>query len=301
MAQLNYNHLYYFYITAREGSVSRAASVLHITPQTISGQISALENYIGSPLFDRKGKKLLLNSLGKISYEHADRIFNAGDELLSIMLNAQAQRVSTYSIGVTDVVPKVLAYKLLHPVSHTYEGSRFIYREGGFEQLASDLALNRIDLILADHTLLPGGNIKAFSYPIGETGVSFYSAPQQASRLTAAFPHSLHGEPLLITSDKSNLKLNVLSWCEQLGITPNIVAEFDDSALLKLFGQSGEGIFCTPTSIEVHIEQAYGVKCIGRTNDIRERYYLISARRLQDDAILQSLIEQAKQVFAHGE
>ena len=297
MAQLNYNHLYYFYITAREGSISRASEALHITPQTISGQITAFESYIGSPLFDRRGKRLLLNPLGKKSYAYAERIFAEGDNLLNLLLNTENQQVSSYSIGITDVVPKVLAFKLLHPVSKHYAASRFIYREGGFERLSADLALNRLDLILADHPPLPGGNIKAFSYPIGETGVSFYSSHALSQRLKSGFPASMDGQPLLITGDKSNLKLNLLSWFEQQGISPKIAAEFDDSALMKLFAQAGEGIFCTPSSVETHIEETYGVNCIGRTDEIRERYYLISARKLQDDPILQALIEQARQIF----
>jgi len=297
MAQLNYNHLYYFYVTAREGSISRASKILNVTPQTVSGQIGAFEHYIGSPLFDRKGKRLLMNTLGKLSYEYAERIFKDGDELLDTLLHAKAQRISSYAIGVTDVVPKVLAFEILHPLSKRFENTRFIYREGDFDRLASDLALNRLDLILADHSLLPGGNIKAFSHPIGESGISFYSSPQSAPALKAGFPDSLVNTPILTTGDKSTLKHNLLTWFELQGISPRIVAEFDDSALLKLFGQAGEGVFCTPSSIETHIEDTYGVTCIGRTSAISERYYLISARKLQDDAILRDLLESAKNII----
>ena len=292
MAQLNYHHLYYFFVTAREGSVAKAAEVLHVTPQTVSGQISTFESYLGTVLFDRIGKRLFLNSLGKVAYEYAEEIFASGHELLDMLLEKREHRVRTFTIGITDAVPKVLAFDLIHGTSKKFDSTRFIYKEGEFDTLCADLAINKLDLIIADRNLIPGSNIKAYGYLLRESGLSFFASHQQADALREAFPQSLQHAGMLMSGEKSSMKYNLLAWFERLKMSPKIVAEFDDSALLKMFGQEGHGVFAAPSSIAEHISQRYGVSCIGETLDITERYYAICTDRTGKSDIVQHILRQ---------
>jgi LysR family transcriptional activator of nhaA len=297
MAQLNYNHLYYFYVTAREDGIAKAAAVLHVTPQTVSGQISTFENYLGTALFDRIGKRLFLNSLGKVAYEYAEEIFAGGDELLDMLLQKREQRIRTFTIGITDALPKVLAFDLIHPTSIKFKSTRFIYKEGEFDSLCADLAINKLDLIIADRNLIPGSNIKAYGHLLGESGLSFFASHDQADLLRQGFPQSLQHAGMLMSGDKSSMKHNLLAWFEHLKMRPNIVAEFDDSALLKMFGQEGHGVFAVPSSIAEHISQRYDVSCIGETLAIKERYYAIYTDRIGQSDITQHVLLNANKTL----
>ena len=246
MPQLNYHHLHYFYVTAREGSIAKAAEILHVTPQTVSGQISIFESYLGMRLFDRQGKRLLLNPHGAIAFRYAEDIFSLGRELQDTLGQKQQGRLAVFTIGVTDVIPKVLAFNLIKPMLKDFESTRLIYREGDLEGLLAELAINRVDVILADRPRMPGSHVKAFSHFLGETAVSFFTSANSDNSLRTSFPECLNNRPLLISSDKSSIKYNLLSWLERQRIRPKVVAEFDDSAMLKLFGQEGYGIFCAP-------------------------------------------------------
>lgn len=297
MAQLNYHHLYYFYVTAREGSIVAAANKLHVTPQTVSGQLATFEDYLNAPLFDRKGKRLVLNTAGKLALKYAEDIFALGHDLLETLTQNRDQRIATFTLGITDVVPKVLAFDLVSPVLESFDQTRFIYREGDMDSLLADLSINRLDLIIADRPVPPGANVKAFSHAMGETGMSFFAKPGYPRELVDEFPDSLSGIPMLLPSDKSSLKTSLLSWFERRNIEPQIYAEFDDSALLKLFGQQGYGIFCAPSCIGAHIASQYNVECIGHTDEVIERLYAISPEReLKNDIVLR-IIDAANAVF----
>lgn len=297
MAQLNYHHLYYFYVTAREGSIVAAANKLHVTPQTVSGQLATFEDYLNAPLFDRRGKRLVLNHAGKLALKYAEDIFSLGHDLLETLTQNRDQRIATFSIGITDVVPKVLAFELFRSVLEYFSETRFIYREGDMESLIAELSINRLDLIIADRPVPPGTHIKAFSHAMGETGISFFASPDAAKELSEGFPLSLNKLPFLLPSDKSSLKTSLLSWFERLKIEPRIYAEFDDSALLKLFGQEGYGVFCAPSCIEQHIARQYQVSCIGHSDDVIERLYAISPERELKNDIVVRILNAAKSVI----
>jgi LysR family transcriptional activator of nhaA len=284
-------------MTAKEGSIVKAAKVLNITPQTVSGQISTFEDYLGMQLFDRQGKRLLLNHQGNIAFRYAEDIFSLGHELLDTLAEKSEGRLSTFTIAVTDVVPKVLAFNLIKPVMNEFESTRLIYREGDLENLLADLAVNRVDMILADRPLTPGSNVKAFSHFLGETSVSFFASAKQTAIIEGSFPACLDGQPLLISSDKSSIKSNLLSWLERQKIRPKVIAEFDDSALLKLFGQEGFGIFCAPTSIEEHVSRQYQVECIGQTSAVTERYYAISPERKIRNELVLKIVSKAEGII----
>lgn len=299
MSQLNYHHLYYFYVIAREGSIVKAAAVLHLTPQTVSGQLSSFEDYLGVKLFDRKGKRLVLNETGKMAYSYAEDIFALGNELQHAFSSRQIGQQIIFTVGVTDVIPKVFSFDILKTCFEIEDPLRLVCREGDLDSLLGELALSKVDLVLSDRPLTPGSPIKAYSHVLGDTGLTFYANTKEAKRLAKHFPDSLDGEPFLICGDKSTQKLNLMTWFDELQINPQVIAEFDDSALMKFFGQSGYGVFCTPTIIEQHVMDQYQVDIIGRTDQVTERFYAISPERKLKHPGVKHLVDTAKTMFTH--
>lgn len=296
--QLNFNHLRYFYTVATQGSIAKAAEILHLSPQTISGQLSVFEEYLGVKLFDRKGKRLLLNDSGKLVYSYAEDIFSLGAELQHSLNAHDTNQLFVFNVGVTDVIPKTLAVNILKSSFSLDTPIKLVCREGDFDSLLSELALNQLDLILSDRPLSPGMPIKAYNHLLGESGLSFYAEKTLAKQLSKKFPESLHKQPFLICGDKSSQKINLQSWFETTNIYPTITAEFDDSAMMKYFGQSGYGVFCTPSIIERHVAQQYDVDIIGRTDQVTERFYAISPERKIKHPGVKLLIDAAEQIFS---
>jgi LysR family transcriptional activator of nhaA len=288
LSPLNYNHLYYFFIVATEGTITKASIRLNLTPQTISGQITNFEAQIGVKLFERKGKTLSLSEMGLLIYSYAEEIFQLGDEVKNILKRKQPSLWHTFTVGITDVIPKVLAHELLSPVLKMNEPVRLICQEGDQEHLLADLSVNKIDCILTDQPLQLGSHIKAYSHLLIESGFTFFAAETLLQNSSKNFPKNLSDLPWLMQSKKSAVRARLSAWLEKHNITPNIVAEFDDSALMKSFGQAGFGVFSSPTLIEEYIVDKYNVKVIDRTDEIKEPYYIISPeRRLKHPAILE--------------
>jgi|TARA_B110000902_G_scaffold266215_1_gene353092 LysR family transcriptional activator of nhaA len=298
MAQLNYHHLYYFYVTATEGSISKASKQLNLTPQTISGQIGLLENAFGFLLFDRVGKKLILNERGELTYNYARDIFGLGDELQQTIKGQYQGQQQIFTVGITDALPKVLAFDLFRSCFDGQENIRLVCKESDLDSLTAELAINMLDVILSDRPLQPGSHVKAYSHIIGEGGVSFFARKDIAKTLKANFPGSLHHQPFLISGEKSVQRQNLMTWFDSLNIQPSIKAEFEDSALTKLFGQAGYGVFCTPSSIEKHVTEQYNVDIVGRTTDIKEHLYLLSPERKLKHPAVVPLFEHAKSLVA---
>lgn len=275
----------------------KASELLHVSPQTLSGQLSTLEEYMGRPLFDRIGKRLVLNDLGKVVYSYADDIFRLGDELRHVLQNQNIGQRFTFAVGVVDVIPKILAFDLLSPAFDEEEKLHLLCHEGDFDSLMAELAINKIDIVISDRPLAPGSAVKAYNHFLGESGLTFYASKRSAKRLQREFPQSLDGEAFLVTGEKSSQKINLMSWFDSIDISPLIVAEFDDSALMKFFGQSGSGVFCTPTTIEAHVLKQYGVSVIGRTEDITERFYAISPERKLKHPLVSKVMKTAQSLF----
>ena len=287
MKQLNYHHLHYFYLVAKEGSIAKACKLLHVTPQTVSGQIAILEDYLGLQLFERRGKRLVLSDNGKQVYGYAQDIFNLGHELMQSLEPNQINQKMTFSVGITDVIPKVYSFQLLEPLFFNEQAFKLNCKEGALEQLLTDMTLNRLDMILADRPIPHGFNIKAYSHKVLSCGLTFYIAKSKSNSLVGDFPASLDKQDLLIPGDQSSLKHSMLAWFEQQHIQPNIVAEFDDSALCKLFGQAGVGIFTTPSVIEEHVLSNFEVEIVGRCDEILEHIYMITTeRKIKHPALL---------------
>ncbi|WP_448246821.1 transcriptional activator NhaR [Thalassotalea agariperforans] len=297
MAKLNYHHLHYFYTIAKMGSIIKASEVLHITPQTLSHQLTTLENQLGYPLFERRGKRLILNEIGHVTYSYAAEIFNLGDELTSTIKNRSKNVSTRFSIGVSDVIAKVFAFNFLKTIYTMDDEIKLVCKETNLEVLLSELAINKLDAILTDSPLPNGSAIKAHSHLLGKSGFSFFAHQNIVDKLTGEFPQSLNGQMFFMTGEGSNQKHHLQSWFEELNLTPIVIGEFDDATLAMYFSQAAYGIFCAPTITEQHVLEQFDVKLIGKTNDIEDVFYLISPDRKIKHPAIQHIIKEGKKLF----
>lgn len=276
---LNFKHLHYFLSVAREGGVIRAAERLHLAPQTLSGQISQFEERLGVALFDRAGRRMELTPAGKLALSYAEEIFQTGAELEDILRQGGEARFVTFRVGIADVVPKFVAHRLLAPVLALPEAVRLVCQEDRLERLLAEMAIHHVDMVLSDRPMPPGTEIKGYSHPLGESAVAFMASPSLAGRLKGRFPACLEGQPLLLPGKDSALHGALPRWLDRQGVRMRIVGEFDDSALMKAFGEGGAGIFPAAATSLPDVVAHYKVEQIGVTDDIRERFFLISAER----------------------
>lgn len=299
MARLNYHHLQYFHAIATHGSIAKAANAMHITPQTLSAQLSLLEEQLGYLLFERKGKRLVLNDMGHITLSYAQEIFSLGDELLHSLKNHSTGFAYKFSVGVTDVIAKVLSFNFLKTIYMMDDSIKLVCKETSLEILLGELATNKLDAVLSDTPLPLGSPLKAYSHLVGKCGLSFFAHEDLATQLIPEFPQSLDNTPFFTAGEGSNQQLSVTSWFEQINISPLIIGELDDSVLAKYFGQAGYGVFCAPTIIETHVIEQFGVNLVGRTTDITEHYYLISPERKVKHPAVNHLLKEGKNLFNH--
>lgn len=295
MRHLNYGHLHYFWVVAREGSVARAAELLHVTPQTISGQLKLLDQAVGDRLFDRSGRNLVLSSTGRVVFQYADEIFSIGAELAQVVGGRKPGAPRVLNVGIVESIPKLVAAQVLQTAVEIDDAPRLSCQEASLDTLLGELAIHRLDLVLSDQPLPAGLHVRAFNHPLGASDIAFFIRRRDGRRLRGEFPRCLDGEPFLLPAQGHALRRRLDDWFEEHGISPYPVAEFDDSALLKAVGQTGAGIFAGPTAIEADICRMYGARVIGRTRELQERYYAIShERRLKHPAVLR-IIEGARQ------
>jgi len=295
MRHLNYNHLLYFHTVAREGSIAKAAEVLHLTPQTISGQIKLLADAVGAPLFDRAGRGLILTATGHTVRQYADGIFSLGAELANWVSAGQAGASGTLNVGIVNSIPKLVAHRVLQTVLETDPPLRLVCRESGLQSLLADLSVHRLDLVLSDRPMPMGFSVKAFNHMLGESPISFYGQEHLARKAKADFPQSLDGAPVLLPIAGSALRRSLDDWFEQLGVNPVVVAEFDDSALLKAFGDAGAGLFPAPRFIERELRDTYHVRPIGAVDSVRESYYEISPERVDRNPAVRRITDVARE------
>jgi len=292
---INYKHLHYFWVVANEGSIARASESLHLTPQTISGQLSLLEENLGEALFNRVGRNLELTETGRLALSYADEIFSLGGELEEVLHNVPDSRPLVFKVGVADVVPKSIAYRLLAPSLKLNEAVRIVCRENNIESLLAELALHKLDLVISDGPIPQNINVRGYNHLLGECGISFFAVPELAKPLIKNFPQSLKGAPLLLPSEMTVVQSRLLKWLDKLHIHPRIVGEFDDSALMKVFGQAGTGVFIAPTPIAAEIEKQYGVVVIGHADEVREQFYAISVERKISHPAVVSITKTARE------
>jgi LysR family transcriptional activator of nhaA len=284
--KLNLKHLRYFWSVASHGSIVKAAEILHLTPQTISGQLRDLEQQTGAKLFAKDGRNLALTETGRLVFSYADEMFRLGAELQDVLAGHTPGATLTLQVGIAMVAPKLLVYRVLEPVLQMPESVRLVCHESSLVELLADLSVHKLDVVLADSPINPSLNIRAYNHLLGESGISFFATPDQAEALSPGFPASLEGVRMLMPSNGSALRRDLEAWFERHRISPVIVAEFDDRALMKAFGERGAGVFTSPSAVEQDVLEKYGVAAIGRTQELSERYYLISAeRRIKHPAV----------------
>ncbi len=292
---INYKHLHYFWEVAKTGSIARASEKLHLTPQPISGQLSLLEEHLGEALFSRVGRNLELTETGRLVLSYAEEIFSLGGELEEMLRNLPEGRPKIFKVGIVDAVPKSIAYRLLAPALQLPEAMRIICREGSVDSLLAELALHKVDLVIADGPIPSNINVRGFNHPLGDCGVTFFATAKLARNLKKNFPQNLNGMPLLLPGEMTIVRSRLIEWLDSQHIYPRIVGEFDDSALMKAFGQTGTGVFIAPTPIAEEVKKQYGVVSIGETNEIREQFYAISVERKISHPAVAAITETARE------
>ena len=295
MEWLNYHHLLYFWTVAREGTIAKASETLLLSQPTISEQIRSLEGSLGVKLFQKQGRNLVLTDAGRVAFQYADEIFTRGREMSDVLRGRAAGRTARFTIGIADVVPKLIAYRLILPALKLSDPVHLVCREGKPDKLLSQLAIHELDLVISDAPLDPSIRIQAFSHLLGQSHLSFFAHPRIVKRTKSRFPRCLDGMPFLMPADNSDLRRSLEHWFESKGVRPVVVGDFDDSALAAVFSQAAVGAFVAPTATEAQVKKQYGLSLLGRTRDIVESFYAISLdRRLKHPAVI------AISEFAHS-
>ena len=277
---MNYKHLHYFWAVAKAGGIVRAAQQLHISPQTLSGQIKLLEGRLGCALLRKQGRGVELTDEGRVALGYADQIFALGAELSAQLgQTREAGQALDFRVGLADSVHKAIAYRLLEPALAVGPQVRLICHEGKFQDLLGQLAVQRLDLVLADEPMGRQVSIKAFNHLLGATAMSFFAAPALKRSLAKRFPQCLNGAPMLLQGRASALRQRVDAWLAAQQLLPQVVGEFDDAALMKAFGGEGRGVFMAPTVLEAETSAQYGVLVVGRSSELVEEFYAVSVER----------------------
>lgn len=300
MEWLNYHHLLYFWVVAKQGSITRASEDLRLAHPTISAQIHRLEDVLGVKLLRREGRRLVLTDAGRIAFRYADEIFTLGSEFIGAIRGQGTERPLRLVVGVTDVLAKSVVRQLLEPVFHLGVQVRLVCREDrSLDGFIAELAVHGLDLVLADEPAGAGLPIRLFNHVLGESGTTFFAASRLASGLRKRFPRSLNGAPFLLPGTNSAVRRVLEQWFDKQHVSPRIVAEVDDSALIKILGEGGFGVFAAPTVVEKEVCRRHEVKVIGRVDVIRQRFYAISAeRRLQHPGVVAICEAARKEIFA---
>ena len=298
---MNFKHLYYFWVTARAGGIMRAGEQLHITPQTLSEQIKLLEDSLGRQLFRKRGRQLELTEDGHKALSYADDIFALGAELQTAMTHTPSGlQTLEFRVGVADSVPKSVAYRLLEPALSIAEPVRLMGSEGKFSDLLAQLALHRLDLVIADEPLSKRISVKAFNHALGTTPMSFFCTPALRETLKGQFPQCLHDAPMLIQGPSSSIRQQLDGWLVRHKIQPRVVGEFDDGALMTAFGREGRGVFMSPGILEKETIAQFGVDVIGRSDELVEEFFAVSVERRISHPCVAAITQNARGRLFNG-
>ena len=280
MEWLNYHHLLYFWAVMQEGSLTAACKRLRLSPSTVSVQVGQLEEALGGKLFHRVGRGLEPTDLGRMVFRYADEIFSLGREMMDTIRGRPVVGRLSLKVGIVDVLPKLIVRKILQPVFNLPEPVHLVCYENKEEKLLAELAMHQLDVVLTDSPVRRGLNIKAYNHFLGECGVTFFAVKEIANPFRRGFPKSLDMAPMLLPLEMTAVRQSLERWFESLNIKPMIAGEFEDSALMKEFGQKGDGIFAAPFVVEKQVQSKYNVDVVGRTDAVRERFYAISFERI---------------------
>lgn len=297
MANLNYKHLRYFWMVARSGSIAKAAEQLHLTPQSISGQLTEFAESLGVELFRRVGRRLELTETGTRVLRHAEEIFSAGDALLEAVRDQSAARATVFRVGVSDSVSKAVTSRLVAPALALDEPTRLICREGRLAALLADLAVHQLDMIIADRPMPAHLSVRGYNHLLGESELGVYAAPALAEALDGPFPDCLNHAPLLLPGEDFSIRARLMQWLHAHVASLRVVGEFDDSAMIMAFGQSGAGLFFAPATIADTICPQFGVVLLGTIPSLREQVYAITTERRISHAATQAISRAARETL----
>ena len=275
---LNYRHLYYFWVVAKEGGVTRAAERLGLAVQTISTQINLLEQSMGKSLLAPQGRRLVPTEAGRLALGYADQIFLLGEQMQEALTAADSGKMRL-TVGISDSLPKLIAYRLLEAIRHLPVQVKLVCLEDEFEALLADLALHKLDVVLTDRAVRAGASLRVFSHLLGESKLKLFGVPHLAKKYRSGFPASLNGAPLLLPTRNNALRGRIDEWLLQRGVQPDVVGEFEDNAMLNTFGRNGFGLFFAPSALEADIGEQFGAVLVGDAGELREQFYAISNER----------------------
>jgi LysR family transcriptional activator of nhaA len=300
MEWLNYHHLLYFWVVAKEGSIARAGEVLRLAHPTISSQIHGLEEALGEKLFVRRGRSLVLTDAGRVAFRYADEIFALGQEFLDTIKGRGSGRPIRLVVGVSDVVAKTIVHRILEPALRLEEEVVLICRsDRPVAALLEELAAHTVDVVLADTPAGPGTPVRLFNHALGECGTAFFAAPPLARVCRPRFPRSLDRAPFILPAISSTFRRSLDEWFDGQGLKPKVVAELDDAALAKVLGEAGLGVFAAPDVLEQEVRRRYQVHVVGRAPRLRQRFYAISVERRISNPAVVAICEAARQrIFA---
>jgi LysR family transcriptional activator of nhaA len=298
---MNYKHLYYFMQVAETGSIAAASRQLHLTPQTISGQLQLLADRLGGPLFEKAGRRLALTDSGQLALSYAQQIFSLGSELeAAVHERARQGRTLEFRVGVADAVPKSIAYHLVEPALTVAEPVRIVCREWRLDRLLAELAMHTLDLVIADAPLPPSVSVKAFSHHLGGSAIGVFASAALRARSRKPFPECLQGAPLLMPGEDSAVGQRLRTWFKAQGLQPRVAAEFDDSALAQEFGRQGVGYLLGPAVLADEIEARLQVKRVGTIDEVQEDFYAISVERRISHPCVLAITRAARAALFNG-
>lgn len=291
---LNYHHLLYFWAVAKEGSVSQACERLQVAQPTVSGQVKKLEKALGEKLLARSGRGVVLTEVGQTVFRYADEIFTVGRELHTALSGHNTSRPTVLHVGLPEVLPKLIAFRLLEPAMNLEYPVKLVCREGPMDQLLAQLATHELDVVFADS---PAGSlisVRAFNHALGECGVGLFGTPKLCRRYHRDLPNSLAGAPFFLPGEHTALRRNVTQWLHQIDVEPVVIGEIDDTALLKVFAEAGLGFIPAPLAIQEEIERQFGLRLLMEIPNATERFYAITAERKLKHPAVVAISEVAK-------
>jgi LysR family transcriptional activator of nhaA len=291
---LNFRHLYYFWVVAKEGGITPAAKRLDLAIQTISSQLAQLEESVGKALFTQQGRRLVLTEPGRLALAYADQIFLLGEQMQEALGEADSAR-TRLTVGISDSLPKLTAYRLLEATTRLEKPVRLVCYEDQFEALLADLALHKLDVVLTDRAVHSGTTLRVFSHQLFESETIIVGTPALAQRYADGFPDNLNGAPFLLPTRNNALRGKIDEWFEMHGVRPDIVGEFEDNALLNTFGRRGLGLFFAPAALAPDIAEQFGAVLVGRVPQVREQFYAISNERKIQHPAVEAILSAAQE------
>jgi LysR family transcriptional activator of nhaA len=283
----SYRHLYYFWVVAKEGGVARAAERLGMAVQTVSTQVRELERSLGYALLKPSGRGVALTDAGLAAMRQAEQIFQLGEQLPAAVRDAAGAPTVRLVVGISDQLPKLAVRSLMQPVMQAPQ-LKLLCLVDEFEDLLGDLALHRLDVVLADRPAPPNPSLKVYSHPLTSSPLAWYAPPALYAAARRGFPQSLAKVPVLLPTTHAAVRARLDQWFERMAVRPNLTGEFEDSALLKTFGAAGMGVFPMAGLVHDELTAHYGVRRVGACEGVDEHFFAIAAHR----KVLHPLVEK---------